>query len=920
MVKTTMPDGAVTTNSYDKLGKVLRSTDPLGRVTSHEYDALGRLTKTVFPDGTSEQSSYDLAGRRASAVDRAGRVTTYKYDALGRLLETRYPDGATSSSSYDAAGRVIGTVNELGHSTTYSYDAAGQRTGVTDALGNTTTMAYDAAGQLVSVTDALGHVTSYAYDAAGRQTKVTYSDGTSEVTTYDVAGNRTTRKDQAGVVTSYGYDLLGRLTSVTDALGGVTSYGYDELGQKVAQTDALLRTTRYAYDTLGRRVARTLPLGQTEQSVYDAAGQLVAKVDFNGKTTGYEYDVNGRLSKRTADASFGEVATSWSYGATGRRVSMTDASGTTTYGYDGRDRLVSKVTPFGTLSYTRDAAGHVRSVRSDKSDGVAVDYGYDDDERLAKVTDASIAKATSYSYDKAGRLLGWVQPNGVATSFTYDDVNHLKAVSITDTKLSVLASYAYTLSPTGNRTGVTEKSGRTLAWTYDTLYRLKSETIAGAASANGSIAYSYDAVGNRLSRTSTMAGVPSTSTAYDANDRTVGDTWNDNGNMLTREGRTQSFDALDRLVSSSGTAGSVKVTYDGDGNRVAQDVGGVVTTYLVDDQNPTGYAQVVEERASGAVTKSYVYGLKPIAQKAKTGSTWTVGYYGLDGHGSVTLLTSETGGVTDTWEYDAFGTVVGRTGTTANTILYSGEWMDAAQGLQYLRARWYAPAAGRFVSADTWSTADGAYRYAGNRPITATDPSGHATLQEVCVAVYVNAQLAIQAYPVASAVAGAVMLGMLPAELNDALIGVPLPGFAALDELAKTEAVALSVLKRRVGWRMQRALEEASGYGAQKLTGHVSRDIGLKFEAFVGKYLIPTAEKLPDPAGIGDFRWMRGEQVLFVECKASKEVPLDQLQRIADNASREGASFLYVYLIKPPPVVIRTINSYGGAVFYLFAE
>ena len=58
----------------------------------------------------------------------------------------------------------------------------------------------------------------------------------------------------------------------------------------------------------------------------------------------------------------------------------------------------------------------------------------------------------------------------------------------------------------------------------------------------------------------------------------------------------------------------------------------------------------------------------------------------------------------------------------------------------------------------------------------------------------------------------------------------------------------------------------------------------------------------------------------FVECKASKEVPLDQLKNIADNASREGASFFYVYLIKPPPVVIRTINSYGGAVFYLFAE
>ena len=132
---------------------------------------------------------------------------------------------------------------------------------------------------------------------------------------------------------------------------------------------------------------------------------------------------------------------------------MTDVTGTTTYTYDARDRLTSKATPQGTLAYTRDAVGHVASMRSEKSDGVAVDYGWDKDERLSTVTDkgpdtGTSGKVTTYGYDKAGRMTGWVQPNGVVTGFTYDDVSHLKSVAIKSASSVTLASYAYTLGAT----------------------------------------------------------------------------------------------------------------------------------------------------------------------------------------------------------------------------------------------------------------------------------------------------------------------------------------------------------------------------------------------------------------------------------------------------------------------------------------
>ena len=61
---------------------------------------------------------------------------------------------------------------------------------------------------------------------------------------------------------------------------------------------------------------------------------------------------------------------------------------------------------------------------------------------------------------------------------------------------------------------------------------------------------------------------------------------------------------------------------NGNGNRVAKTVSGVTTRYLVDDLNPTGYAQVVEELSGGAaVQRQYTYGLQRISQNQLVSST-----------------------------------------------------------------------------------------------------------------------------------------------------------------------------------------------------------------------------------------------------------------------------------------------------------
>ena len=214
--------------------------------------------------------------------------------------------------------------------------------------------------------DANQHQTQFVYDKLGRKTSTVYPDQTTDTTHYDSLGRVDYKLDQAGVRTDYGYDGDSRLTSVTQYLNFgqanqqalVTSYGYDEVGNRISQTDANQHTTKYVYDQLGRRISRSLPAGQSESYSYDAVGNLQQKVDFNGKTTTYAYDSNNRLQSKTPDPSFSAPAVGFTYSATGKRLTMSDVSGVTTYTYDPQtDRLLQKQTPEGTLNYTYDAAG-----------------------------------------------------------------------------------------------------------------------------------------------------------------------------------------------------------------------------------------------------------------------------------------------------------------------------------------------------------------------------------------------------------------------------------------------------------------------------------------------------------------------------------------------------------------------------------
>nr|WP_246628073.1 RHS repeat-associated core domain-containing protein [Paenibacillus oenotherae] len=124
----------------------------------------------------------------------------------------------------------------------------------------------------------------------------------------------------------------------------------------------------------------------------------------------------------------------------------------------------------------------------------------------------------------------------------------------------------------------------------------------------------------------------------------------------------------------------------------------------------------------------YIRGKGLIARKDANGKN----YYLHNGHGDVIELRDSTGNTSvNRYTYDLWGNPLTTTESVSNPFRYSGEMWDQSAGLQYLRARWYDPSMGRFISKDTYEgqidnpLSQNLYTYVENNPLIYTDPSGN---------------------------------------------------------------------------------------------------------------------------------------------------------------------------------------------------
>lgn len=314
----------------------------------------------------------------------------------------------------------------------------------------------------------------------------------------------------------------------------------------------------------------------------------------------------------------------------------------------------------------------------------------------------------STTYDNAGRVQNITPTVGSTTlacfGYSYYASNYIQAVSESGTALTAPGTTTYTYDQDWHLTGVTFPNNSSESWTYDANGRRAtaggttySYDNADELTAAGSVSYGYDQNGDRTSMTN---GSGTTTYAY-----------NDEGGLTT----------------VSGPNLSASYTYDGDGARVSQTVNGATTTYLVDER--TGPPTVWEvEPASGGYDAVLTDPTGSILGTENQTGTWAFSV--VDALGNTRLEVNGSGSLIDSQNYDPWGTVSGGSGTQVDPYGFAKQIGDAATGLSYMRARYYDPATGMFLSPDpaapslTQPATFSPYQYAYQDPVNNLDPTG----------------------------------------------------------------------------------------------------------------------------------------------------------------------------------------------------
>ncbi len=492
--RTQTPGGgwSSTTTGYDRFGRVSDVTAPhfereRRAVSSFSYDNLGRVLWETLPDGSARETVYE--GLRTRRFDELRNETLVTRDELGHVVKVEEQKDATSPKVttqyvYAPFGLLDSIVDTQGRVTQLQYDRLGRRTHLTEPELGTTTTQYNAFGDVVEETNAGGIKATYGYDALGRETSVTTPDGITRFI-WDTAlhgvgrlatatNERTPGTSADDIVTSYGYDGLGRVT------------------QEVLNLDGALYTVDQSFDGHGRPDILTYPAAAGQQrfavkNTYTPTGELLA---VRNLASGLEY---WRAQERNA---LGQV------------VSERRGSGILTQRrYDSlgqvrfiESRLGSGGAPLQQNAYAYHANGNLRS-RHDVLAKVTEDFQYDGLDRLTHWTVQARCDrtTTTYGYDDLGNISSkQVVRNGATTERLFYQYGLGSAPPDAVTGVSTDPAFG-TLSETltydasGNQTGWSDVLGRSRTVAY-TAFNLPSTLQTQA----GTLTFAYDAHQRRV--------------------------------------------------------------------------------------------------------------------------------------------------------------------------------------------------------------------------------------------------------------------------------------------------------------------------------------------------------------------------------------------------------------------------------------
>ncbi|MFK5894256.1 MAG: RHS repeat-associated core domain-containing protein [Pseudomonadota bacterium] len=754
-------DNNTTTNTYynstdpSKLPRLKTELSPLGLTTTYTYDNNGNILSRTESNGAginyTTEYVYDASDNLTQTTDAKNYITHYTYDNLNRKTQESYQvtingtlETLTKNYSYDALGRLATVTNERSQTNHTHYTERSQVKYKVNPLNKTTiTYTYDKNGNVKTVTDAQGRKITTTYDALNRKTRVTDSLNSYDVTdplnnnqqwTYNTAGQVATFTDSRSKLTSYSYDQVGNLKTLTDAESGTTRSTYDGNGNLLTVTDPNLHTTTYTYDNLDRRTRTTLHNNQYWSYSYDANGNVLVETTPTGEKTIKTYDALNRVKTITEQAADNSVIRqiSYEYDANSNISSESSGGNTISYSYDEINRVKSVTDHYGkTINYAYDKAGNRTGLTYPGNKSIS--YAYDNADRLQSITDW-LSNQTTYSKNDSGQTTDIVYGNGTKVHYEYDNAGRLTLLENRQADNTVISSHNMTLDGAGNITAVTAT--------------LPLQPVL--PSSISSLTYDQN---NRIQTADTK------SYTHDTSGRIIEE---DNGVQTI-----YNFDINDHISSiTQGGATISSYAYDLNNNRISQTQGGVETRYVI-DQLASLPNVVAETDDSGAVINYYLYGEGLVSQIDASGN---VHYYHYDPTGHTLALTDDSGAVTDRYAYSPYGkTTVD--GSTHNPFLYVGKYgvMDDANGLHYMRARYYKEDIKRFMSLDALHgevlspQSLNRYAYVLGNPVMGVDPSGQSIKGGLIKIVIGGAFLTVAIASAAAAMAAAPVLGAVAA-------------------------------------------------------------------------------------------------------------------------------------------------------------
>ena len=246
-------------------------------------------------------------------------------------------------------------------------------------------------------------------------------------------------------------------------------------------------------------------------------------------------------------------------------------------------------------------------------------------------------------------------------------------------------------------------------------------------------AYAYDPIGNRLSASRNLDDL-----TYVSNGQTIEPTYDADGNLLTFNGWTFTWNGENRLATATNGMVTLSFSYDYMGRRIAKAIaGGATFAYTYD-----GWNLLRERKTVGgtSATKDFIWGLD-LSQTLQgaggvggllsvilPGETPLETFAVYDANGNVTEYVNASGTTVAHYEYDPFGGISRQTGALADEFphRFSTKYLDSETGLVYYGYRYYSPDLGRWLSRDPIGETGGVnlYSHIANHAIGQTDYLG----------------------------------------------------------------------------------------------------------------------------------------------------------------------------------------------------